>query len=349
LLSIALHVANLNGAIPADSVYASKILPVVIAVSSLSVIIVGFRSTGIATAHRNFDQKRIVQITLISQSVGMAGMIVVGIVTRSIWALVTGGLVASLIATVLSHTWMNGTPNRFRWEKTAFRELISYGKWIFVSSAVSVLAAKSDRLLLGVFVDADVLGIFAIAVLIIGSIQDGLLRLCQTVALPTLSEIARNDRSRLREIYYKLRVPGDVSMLFVAGLLFASGQLLVNLLYDQRYAAAGSMLEVLALSLFSIRYAVAYQAYLALAIPSYVAIVNVVRLISLYALIPSLFFIGGTKAAIWGIALHALASLPFVYYFDVRLKINDPRREAIVLVALPLGFLCGSLLNLVRL
>ena len=348
LLSIALHLANLERMLPANSVYASPVLPLVIAVSSLSAAISGFRSTKMVTAHRSFDQRRRTQIELIGQFVALIVMIVLGVITRSIWALVAGGLIASLTTTALSHTSMTGHPNRFRWEQDALRELINFGKWIFLSSVVFVLAANGDRLLLGGFVEAKVLGLYAIAMLMVGAIEGALSSLFMTVSLPALSEIARNDPSRLREVYYKLRVPGDLLLLFLTGFLFASGQLVIDLLYDPRYSAAGGMLQVLALSLFTARYGVAHQIYLAVGTPRYLAVINVVRFVSLYALVPPLYYTAGMHAALWGIALHALATVPFVYGFNSRLGLNDFRRELIVLVALPVGWLCGYALRLLR-
>jgi len=301
-----------------------------------------------AVADRDFSQKRLAQVGLISQVSGLVVMVVLGAATRSIWALVAGGLLTSLAATILSHCWMSGHANRFRFEKRALQELTEFGKWIFASSLVGVLALNGDRLLLGGLVDAHVLGLYAIAVLIVGAIDYALQRLFATVSLPALSEIARSDPSRLREVYYRLRVPGDLLLLFVTGLLFASGQILIDLLYDPRYSAAGGFLQILALSLFMVRYGVALQLYLALGIPRYVAIINVVRFISLYTLVPVLYYLVGTQAVIWGIALHALATVPFIYVFNARLGLIDFRRELLVLVALPAGFLCGSALNMLR-
>src|SRR5712691_949327 len=51
LLSIALYFANLRGMLPANSVYSSPVLPLVIAVSSFSAIISGFASTRMSTAY----------------------------------------------------------------------------------------------------------------------------------------------------------------------------------------------------------------------------------------------------------------------------------------------------------
>jgi O-antigen/teichoic acid export membrane protein len=346
LLCVALHFANLGGLLPVKSVYASPVLPLVVAVTAFSAVIAGFQSTRIAVAQRNFNQRRLVQTELAAQVAGLIVMIAIGVLTRSIWALVAGGLVVSLTTTVLSHTWLSGHPNRFRVERRALKDLIEFGKWIFVSSAVSVLAFNGDRLLLGGLVEAHVLGLYAIAVLIVGAIQSANSRFSSTVSLPTLSEIARTDPSRLREVYYKLRVPVDLLLLFMAGLLAASGQLLIDLLYDSRYAETGVMLRILALSFFAMRYEVAQQIYLAVGKPRYLTVINIVRCAALYSLVPMLFYIGGTHAAIWGVALHATATLPFVFAFNARLGLNDFRRELLALLILPAGYLCGSALNL---
>jgi O-antigen/teichoic acid export membrane protein len=347
-VSVVLHLVNVSGMLPATSAYASPVLPLVIAVSCFSAVILGFQSTKMATAHRRFNQKRVIQIELIGQCAALSVMIVIGVMNHTIWALVAGVLVSSLATTALSHIWLAGHPNRFRWESDAIRELIGFGKWIFISSAVYVLAITGDRLLLGGFVGADVLGLYAIAVLIVRAIQGGLSNIFTRVSLPALSEIARSNPSRLREVYYKLRVPGDLLLLFMTGLLYAAGQLIIDVLYDPRYSAAGAMLQVLGLSLFTARYDVAHQIYLALGTPRYLAIVNVVRFLSLYALVPPLYYIAGTQAAIWGIALHALTTIPFIYAFNERLGLNDFRRELTVLAALPVGFMFGSALNLIR-
>jgi O-antigen/teichoic acid export membrane protein len=131
------------------------------------------------------------------------------------------------------------------------------------------------------------------------------------------------------------------------GLLFAAGQLVIDILYDPRYSAAGGMVQVLALSLFAVRYDVAIQLYLAVGMTRYLTVISVVRCVSLYALVPTLYYWGGIQAAIWGVALHALATVPFVYAFNAKLGLIDFRRELMVLVALPVGFLCGAALNLI--
>jgi len=347
LLSAGLYFADLSGMLPPKSVYASPDLPLVIAVYSVSAIIYGFQSTKIATAYRNFDQRRVIQVGLISQLCGLIIMVIVGAMSRSIWALVVGALVSSSTTTLLSHMWMRGHVNRFRFEKEALRELIAFGKWVFASSALYVLTINGDKLLLGAFVEAEVMGFYIIAALFVSAISGTLGMLFSNVSLPAISEIARNDPERLREIYNKLCVPGDLILLFLTGFLFIAGHWLITLLYDPRYATAGNTLEILSLSLFAVRYEIARQAYLALGLPHYGTVMSAVRFISLCSLVPLFYYLVGTQGAIWGIALHSLAAVPIVYKFNAKLGLIDWRRESMTLVALPIGILLGLALNFI--
>jgi O-antigen/teichoic acid export membrane protein len=105
------------------------------------------------------------------------------------------------------------------------------------------------------------------------------------------------------------------------------------------------MLQILALSLIVVRYGVAHQIYLAVGKPRFLATISLVRFLALFTLVPALYSSYGLQAAIWGIALHGLATVPFVYYFNASLGLNDLRRELIVLPAFPAGLLLGAALT----
>jgi O-antigen/teichoic acid export membrane protein len=347
-VSLTIYLANRGGLLPINSVYAEPLLPLVIMALSFASAINGFQSTGMATATRNLNQKRLVQIILFSQVLGLMVMIPVALTSRSIWALVAGNLSSELASMLLSHLWIGGHRNRWRVDRCALRELLGFGKWVFLSSILGVLASNGDRLLLGALVSPTELGLYAIAVLMTGAIETVLGRLFTSISLPALSEVARNNPAHLCEVYYKMRLPSDLVLLFVSGGLFSAGQFIIDLLYDQRYAAAGGILQILSLSLLTTRFLMAYQIYLALGLPRYIAMLNLVRIFSIYSVVPALYFFAGRDAAIWGIALHGLATLPLIFYFNARHGLIRIRRELVVLVALPAGMLCGNVIMLLR-
>jgi O-antigen/teichoic acid export membrane protein len=175
----------------------------------------------------------------------------------------------------------------------------------------------------------------------VAAVQGVFSKLYSTVVMPVLSQTARDDRSRLKEVFYRVRIPTDLTLLFCAGFLAATGQLIVGVLYDHRYAEAGWMLQILALSLVWARYDATQQLYLALGEPRFVAFLNFARFGSVFVALLIGYTIAGIRGAIWGFALHQLVIALLSYRFNALLRINDFARDLGVLVALPIGYGVG--------
>ena len=77
---------------------ATRCLPYVIAILSLTAIIGGFESTKLHEASRALSLARATQIELAGQLFGLACMIAWALADRSIWALVAGALGAAVAA-----------------------------------------------------------------------------------------------------------------------------------------------------------------------------------------------------------------------------------------------------------
>ena len=329
-----------------NSTYAAPELPLVLAVTGFSAIIVGFQSTKIDLAVRSFQQKKVVLTEFGSQVVGLLVMLGIGYFTRSIWSLVIAGLVQSMVNTLLGHVWFEGPSNRLQWERSALNELVGFGRWILLSSAVGVLAMYGDRVWFGGSMTAGELGVYSIAVLILGAVQLALQKVVGAVALPAFSEASRtNDTVRLHALYYRLKLMLDLACLFLCGLFLTGSPLLISILYDERYAQAGNMMAILSLSFFTMRYMLANQVWIALGLTKYQAMDNIIRVVSLWVLLPLLLAIGGVKYAIWGAALYTFPTLFLVFYVNCRLGMFSLKRELVVLPMLAVGALCGELLT----
>jgi len=346
LLAVGAWLAQLAEIWPADSTYAAPVLPMVLAVTGLSAAIWGFQSTKIDVAVRTFQQKRVVLVDLASQVAGLVVMLVLGLLTHSIWALVISGLVSAVAWTVLGHTALEGPNNHLRWDRTALTELIVFGRWILLSSMVGVLAMYGDRIWFGASMSAAQLGVYSIAVLILGAVQTALMKIVGAVALPAFSEAARaDDKERLTALYHRFRLLVDLLVLFICGGFLTASPLLIGWMYDDRYREAGPMLAILSLSFIIMRYTLAHQVWIALGLTKYQAMDNIIRLVSLWGLLPLLLAIGGVEWAIWGVALHAAPTLVLVVYVNCKLGMFSLKRELIVLPMLLVGALCGALLT----
>ncbi|MBA6116879.1 oligosaccharide flippase family protein [Pseudomonas sp. NC26] len=346
LLALGAWFSQLANLWPAGSTYAAPELPLVLAVTGLQAIIWGFQSTKIDVAVRTFQQKRVVLVELASQFVGLVVMLVIGWFTRSIWSLVAAGVIAALAGTVLGHTALQGPGNRLQWDRTALTELVNFGRWILLSSIVGVLAMYGDRIWFGASMTVAELGVYSIAVLILGSIQTGLMKLFGAVALPAFSEATRDgDPARLKTLYDRFKLLVDLVMLFVCGVFLTASPLLISWMYDARYAQAGTMLAILSLSFITLRYTLTHQIWIALGYTKYQAMDNIIRLVSLWVLLPVLLAIGGPRYAIWGVALHALPTLVLIVYVNRKLGILNIKRELVVLPMVVVGAICGELVT----
>jgi len=105
------------------------------------------------------------------------------------------------------------------------------------------------------------------------------------------------------------------------------------------------MLAILSLSFITLRYTLTHQIWIALGYTKYQAMDNIIRLVSLWVLLPVLLAIGGPRYAIWGVALHALPTLVLIVYVNRKLGILNIKRELVVLPMVVVGAICGELVT----
>jgi O-antigen/teichoic acid export membrane protein len=341
-LAAGVAAAGGQGALGTGTVWSAPELPQVLAIAGISSVIAGFQSTALMTASRHLEMRRLMALELIAQAAGLVFMVVVGLMWPTIWVLVCGGLVTQAVTTVLSHVWLGGRTNRFRWDCAAVAELFRFGSWIFVSSAVYVLAMTIDRLLFASLMTPAMLGLYAIALNLSTLVEGIASRLMGQVILPALSDVARSSPDQFRASFYRLRLPFDVGLLASAGLLFACGPVVVEILYDPRYLDAGWMLSILSFSLIFARYGVVTTAYIALGSPRLMAFVHIAKLAGALVLVLTLNALWGVEAAMYGLALHGAVVLPLLWWFNRPLGLNNVRFEILVLAAWPIGWAAGS-------
>lgn len=345
-VSLLLVLATRIGMVPADSVYADSILPYVIAVASISAVIMGFDSTKLLQASRNLSLRRVTQIEIGSQVAGVLCMLGWVAIDRSIWALVVGSLCVTLARTILSHIWLPGVANRWHWDGAAWREIIGFGRWIFVSSILGFLVNNGDRILLGALVTSTVLGVYTIAFLIVGTAEAVLTKIIGEVSFPALSEIVRERPERLKSSYYRFHIMIASFAYFCSGALMVSGQALIALLYDFRYHQAGWMMEILAAALLTVPFRLAPQCFMALGMPKPLSNIIAIRLVALFVLTPIGFHFLGLHGALWGIVLSSFATLPPTIFYMLKFGLFDVRKELSLLPVVLLGMIVGKMFNL---
>ena len=328
LLGVGVYFAGQLGAFPKDSTYNDPRLPWVVGVFAAQMAILGFMSSKQWLQQRDLAMHKIMMVRVGSQFLGLIVMFAWGYFFRDIWALVLAGLLSTLAQVVASHKLLPGEPDAFRWDKGALAELLGFGRWVLLSSIIGFLATNGDRMLLGGMEDAHSLGIYSIAFLLLSPIQGIFSSLVGSVIFPALSEVNRDNPSRLPEIYIKFQRMTDLALGSAAGVLATGGPAAVKLLYDDRYVASGQMLSVLALTLVGMRTQVYEQVFMARGHSKLTSMANLLRLIGLFVLVPLLHHLGGLPWAVWGVAASPFVAWPLVYVLRHRDGVPMLRSDA---------------------
>jgi O-antigen/teichoic acid export membrane protein len=341
LAALMLRLAAYLGMASPGSVYADPSLPLVIATLGLGAAVSGFDSTRALEASRRLALGRITQIELLAQCVGILAMVVLATVEHSVWVLVGGSLASSAARTVLTHAWLPGVPNRLRWERGHAREILHFGKWVFLSSVLTYFGSASDMMMLGALVSAPVLGVYSIAILLLNAAEQIVMRLTGDVAFPALSEVARDRPQDLRQTFYRFHFGMAAFSFACSGLFAAAAPSIVHRLYDPRYADAGWMLQILAVGLIAVPCRLHAMSLLALGQAREHAVFVAVRLAAILVSVPLGFHLGGMFGVVWGIALSYLTYLPSAFLLSRRNGLLDLRREVLPLPTVAGGWLVG--------
>jgi len=231
---------------PYAAFYQQPILAPLLRVAAVSALFDGFLSASFFTQHRRLNLKRLVGCELGSVIIGTTVTIIWALISPSIWALVWGGVVSAAALTVLSHVWLPGIRNRFRLDGEAARSMLSFGLWIFFSSAMTFGGNHLDMLIFGKLTTMATLGIYSIAAMLAMVLGRIITKLSLNVLFPLYSATHHSDRD-LAETYAAARVPLLTLAGWVVAGIAAGGATVVHLLYDSRYADAGWMLQILVL------------------------------------------------------------------------------------------------------
>ncbi len=343
-IALGLYVSQQMGWLVGDSLYASPMLPSLLVLGTFSSVITGFESTKRYTADRRIEQKRVVLIEVSAMLVGVIAMIGLARMTGSVWSIVAGGAITATCSVFAGHAWLDGAPNRWQWDPSYARQIFGYGRWILASSLMYVLTVHGDKLLLGAWVTPAVLGVYSIGQNLALILEQAMGRVFAQVTAPAFGNVLRSSPTRMREVYLRLRLTFDLILITSAGFLFAVGPWLVGVMYDPRYAQAGTVLQILSCALLFARYGVSTSAYLALQAPKALAVLNLARVISFYSAVLIAYHLFGIEGAYWAIALHAAATVPVAWCYDRRFGLLSWKHELLPLGAWPLGWLGGSAL-----
>lgn len=322
---------------PLAQFYGNADLLWLIPIVGLTTLCDGFASTAIATLNRNLEISKITRFDLTIQLISTTVMLVWAYLSPSIWALVGNSLVAACLRLVWSHHLGQPYTNRFAWDPEALKELVSFGRWIFLSTAMTFLATQADRLILGRLFPLELLGIYTVAFTLSDLPQSIIQAVGSNVVLPVISQQIHLPRPELRRKILEKRTILLLATVLGLIVLICFGDLLIQTLYDQRYGAAAWMLPILALGNWPRMLPMTTAPTLiAIGKPLYGAIGNCLKFFYMLVVLPLSFAAFGPLGAVIAVALNDVPFYAVISYGlwreGVSGLVQDLQATAILLV-----------------
>ncbi len=340
-----IRVGTAMGWIPPDTTYGHPDLPLALLLISLSALISGFDSVKLISKVRDLALSKVISIELVSQIVSLLVMVAWALMSPGVIALAVGAIASAVIHVALSHFWIQGEHDSLAWDGSIFGEIFKFGRWVFLSSILGFLTLSLDKIILGGQLTATEFGIYSIATLLFMALNDVGQRLVSAVLFPALSEVNRTNPDSLRASFYRIRIPIDLYAAGVGLLLLIFGAEIVGRLYDARYHTAGHVLEIMSIALFILGTNASSQVYLVVGKPWMMTMLIGLRLVGLAVGLPLLTAQYGLVGTAWAIVIAQALPLPVMYFFMIRMKIFDWRRELVTvgLMSFGIAYAMGAL------
>ncbi|AJQ92816.1 oligosaccharide flippase family protein [Gynuella sunshinyii] len=232
---------------PPESTFGNKDLPLALIIVALCPIIGGFKSIqmDLHIRHQKIGRQTIIELT--SQILALLFIIGYAQFSSSIFTLAFSNVVAAACTMILSYVLFDRSIFGFAWDKETIKEVLFFGKWIQASSAIVGLLNHVDKIFFGYLMTTTQMGIYSIASLMFAAMGNIFNRMNVTL-LPAISKVVREKPQNLSKVYYKIKFYRDLIIAIPASIIIANGDIVVSLIYDERYHQAGYFLQIMSIA-----------------------------------------------------------------------------------------------------
>jgi O-antigen/teichoic acid export membrane protein len=347
LISAALGLCVLAGSPLVAWFYGKPELTAVTAALSLSFIISGLTIQHQALQRRHMRFGTLAAIQIVSQVITLIMTISLALFGWRYWALVGGTLTNAIAGSLFTFIFCPWIPGRMR-RGTGVRGMLKFGVHLTGFNFVNYFSRNTDNILIGRFIGADALGLYAKAyqlfLMPISQIRGPI----NNVAIPVLSSL-RKEPERYKRYYQRILDIMATLTIPLAMYCLIEAKFLIHLLLGHQWIGAVPVFRILAIAgliqavastrglvLVSCGFSKRYFYY-----GLYTAIVNIVS------------FIVGLPFGIEGVAMsYTIANyvilVPLLYYSFAKTPVSVPLFFKTLLPPLASSGVCGLTIFLLK-
>lgn len=232
---------------PVSMLYDEPQLSAILCAVAVMPVISGMNSIAMATCRRHMQLKHLTLLSMFSQIFTTLANVVFAWWLQSVWALVLGSIAGTLFSFLLSYIWLPRYRPKVMFDRSVMAEIVTFGRWILLGTLFTYMSGKGVTAIMGFEVSVEILGLITVSSTLAWALGDLVGRVLDQVVFPTLSRLYREGKplnppvNKIKKISFFAILPSFLVLSLVS-------QPLIDLLYDPRYALAGSFLSIAALN-----------------------------------------------------------------------------------------------------
>lgn len=328
-------------AVPIAHLYDQPQLALLLPAAATSTLMHGFTSLSIPLANRRMEFAKPAILEISSAAISLVVTIAAAWWLRSVWAIAIGGFVGALLRLTGSYLYLTGPRFRFALDRESTAEILHFGKWIFASSLITFMAMQGDKLIFGTLIPLALLGSYSIAEQFSRLMRQIAEEISGRVVFPVLATAHRESPTDVRSLLASAQT-WQTLLVLGSGVLGGLGTLLIDFLYDERYAAAGWMLQILCVkTAIASSTRAASNCLVATGHPYYGAAEQLATAVLLVIGVFASFETYGVLGVVWAVALAELGGYLVIQFGLVRNGYFSWRPTLLAYVMCAAGFLIG--------
>ena len=230
-------------AVPLADLYDPQLEPILLTISSIF-LINGLQSPALFMMQRNVRLRQRAVYDVACTTFQCTLTIMLALVMPSVWALVWGLLLSTAFSAGLSYAYGARRMPRLVLHREHVREIVNFGKWIFLATLIYFAATSTDQAFFGAVLPMAAVGVYSIARTFSDMVGQLAQRLGAFLVFPKISKLKGEHQAMAGRVRQTRRHTLALVALGM-GVAIAGADAFILLCYDTRYHAAAFMLPLL--------------------------------------------------------------------------------------------------------
>lgn len=347
LRGVVLTILMVLAAYPVSVYFQAEALHSALIVCAPLLLINSLRSLAMVVAVREGKIASVSLLELAGYCLQLTVTLLLALQFRTFWPLIVGMFVNSIFLTGASYFVLGDATQKIQLSKEVIGELWKFSRVIALASFITLVLQQADKAILGRLYNLETLGLYFVAFNLTAAARQVIMEYYRRVLFPRFAHTVRENDVSLKEVFYREQVA--FACLAALGCGFGAGAsgLIFGILYDDRYAQAGTFFSILVLGLLLLnRSEAASQVLVAVGRIKVELIGNVLRLVWLAVTVPIGYSTYGMIGIVAAFASMHLLPLFYLWVNLNGLKILRLRTEVMLATAGTVGFVGGWTISL---